>query len=144
MMTKSSARQTTQYNHFTRVRSRLADLYARVIAYQSTHAQCLELRVELFASDSWHRLTRYHRGYIMGQDNARMQDIWQRYIVYMLGPASGPTRIVGTEWTEEMSQLSQAPGALFGGHFWLDTNGQPTRHAFTPWTCSSNPTDGKD
>jgi len=49
-------------------------------------------------------------------------------------PSTGPTRTaIKDEWTEEMSTLCRIPGALYGGHFWTDDNGDPTDRVWTEY-----------
>jgi hypothetical protein len=133
----SSKRQTTQYNHWQRAKSALSDLYMSAKIYRLTHAQILERRSKLFESNSYRRLTTYYVGYMRGLDDAYMADIWRNHVVWMLGPKSGPTRQVHTEWTEEMSTLCRTPGALFGGHYWTDDSGKPTDKVFTEYACTN-------
>lgn len=127
----SSRRQTTNYNHFLAVQTSLNSLYSQAIAFRLTHARILEQRSEIYASNSYRRLTTYYRGYIAGLDAGLMADIWRNHVIWMLGPASGPTRQVHTVWTEEMSTLSREKGSLYGGHYWTDDDGNPTDKVFT-------------
>lgn len=133
----SSRRQTTQYNHYLRVRNGLQSIYAQAIAFRWTHATILEKRSALFATNSYKRLTVYYTGYMAGLDDGLMADIWRNHIAWCLGPSTGPTRQAHTEWTEEMSALCRIPGALYGGHFWLNDDDKPTDKAFTDYACTN-------
>lgn len=133
----SSRRQDTQYNHLVRVKSQLNSIYSRAVAFHLSHARILELRTELFATNSYRRLTVYYRGYIAGLDDGLMADIWRNHVAWMLGSSTGPTRQSHTEWTAEMSELCRLPGQLYGGHYWTDDNGNPTDKQFTDYKVTN-------
>jgi len=129
----SSRYVTTEYNRHRRIVGRLNDIYARAIAFRVTHARILEEMSALYTLPDYKRLTTYYLGYIAGLQAGLDADIWRNHIVWMLGPASGPTRVVHSEWTAEMSTLCRIPGALYGGHFWTDDGGKPTDKVFTDY-----------
>jgi hypothetical protein len=136
----SSKRQTTQYNHWLNIKNGLSSIYSQAIAYRLSHDRIVEKLSALYLTNSYKRLTVYHLGYARGLNDGYMADIWQNHVVWMLGPASGPTRIVHAAWTEEMSVLCRIPGALYGGHFWTDDDGKPTDRVFTDY----KPTNGEN
>lgn len=133
----SSKRQTTQYNHFTAVKSQLGSIFSQAVAYRLSHARILEKLSELYQTNSYQRLTTYYHGYIRGLEDGYMADIWRNHVVWMLGPSTGPTRRVHAEWTEEMSILCRQPGQLFGGHYWTDDKGEPTDKLFTEYKATN-------
>jgi hypothetical protein len=124
---------TTEYNRQQRVTNRLRDIYARAIAYRFTADKIHDELAALYASADYKRLTRYSMGYVAGLAAGYSADIWQNHVIWMLGPSAGPTRIVHSEWTDEMSTLCRLPGQLYGGHFWTDDNGQPTDKPYTEY-----------
>lgn len=128
---------TTSYNRGERVKAKVKDIFARAIAF---HFSADKLTAELAAV--WHsadylRLTAYQRGYIQGLVDELRADIWRNHVIWMLGPSTGPSRVVHSEWTEEMSTLCRLPGQLFGGHFWTDDSGRPTDHVFTEYKATN-------
>lgn len=123
---------TTQYNRVERVKAAVRDVHARAIAFHVSADRLSEMTTDIYRSDDYKKLTAYDRGYVRGQVDMLRQDIWQNHVVWMLGPATGPTRQVHTKWTEEMSTLCRQPGKLCGGHFWLK-DGQPTTDIFTEY-----------
>lgn len=133
----SSKYVTTQYNHFVRVKSHINSIYSQAVAYRLSHSQILDKLAEMRATNSYKRLSSYYVGYIAGLGDGLMADIWRNHIVWMLGPSTGPTRRVHTEWTEEMSTLCRQPGKLYGGHFWTDDKGEPTDKVFTEYKATN-------
>lgn len=121
---------TTEYNRFLRVKAAANDVYSQVLAYQLTHTQQLEMMTaSVYTTKDYKRLTPYWRGYIAGMVDSLSAAISARQ-VWRLGPASGPVTRADGEWTPELSALSRTPGALYGGHFWVDRDGKPTDKAF--------------
>lgn len=102
--------------------SRIQSVFSETRAYQLTSDQQLARITErVYRHPDYSRLTRYERGYLRGVQDTLQTQLWQD-VVWMLGPATGPTREALTEWTEEMSVLCRKPGELFGGHFWKGTD----------------------
>jgi hypothetical protein len=61
-----------------------------------------------------------------------MDDIWHRHCEWRNGPASGPVRTaIKDAWTEQMSELARTPGALYGGHFWKNSDRPYTEYKAT-------------
>jgi hypothetical protein len=137
MSTKITRYATTEYNRAERVKNRLRAVFSQAVAFRLTHAQILEKLQPIRASHDYQKLTSYYRGYMRAAEDAGFADIWHNHVAWCLGPASGPTRQAHTAWTEEMSTLCRTPGALYGGHYWTDDNGQPTDRPFTAYACTN-------
>ena len=122
--------RVVRFNDF---KTRISGIYMRVHIYHLSHDRQMEiLTAELYNHPDWKRLTRYELGYLRGLMDAKQNELWNA-VIWRLGPSSGPTRDVHTEWTEEMSALCRIPGALYGGHFWKD---KPDI-AYTPYACTN-------
>lgn len=133
MTTKPSRYATTSYNRGERIKARILDVYARARAFRLHSDTIRDLLTPIYQSADYRKLTQWQRGYVAGLIDGNRNELWNRHVVWMLGPASGPIRVAGTEWTDQMSRLSRLPGELYGGHFWLDDNGQPTDRPFTDY-----------
>ena len=109
--------RVVRFNDF---KGRIADVFSRVRIFHLTHDKQVELMAEsIYKHPDFKRLTRYEVGYLRGLQDAMQSALWQD-VIWRLGPSSGPVRDVHSEWTDEMSELSRTPGALYGGHFWKD------------------------
>lgn len=132
-MTNTSRYATTSYNRGKRVESAIRDIYSRAVAFHFTADRITELMSAVWQSADARKLTGYQLGYVWGIADMLREDIWRNHVAWMLGPSSGPSRQVPSEWTEEMSRLCRLPGQLYGGHFWTDDNGQGTDKVFTEY-----------
>ena len=113
---------TTSYNRYQRMKGRQDDIFARARAYKFTHEQMLAARTALYETADYQRLTYAQRFGLSELWSYEQSVLWREDLEWRLGPASGPVRTAHDPWTEEMSQWSRQPGALFGAHFWKGTD----------------------
>lgn len=128
---------TTVYNRLERVKGKVRSIYSQAIAFRQTCDHVTTKMGEVWMSPDFRKLPAYERGYVRGMAEELRNDVWRNHVVWMLGPMSGPTRQANTAWTEEMSELSRTPGALYGGHFWIDDEGNPTDKEWTEYKATN-------
>ena len=99
--------------------ARIDSLYRQARMFHWTHTELLDrYRTDVLESPAYRKNTQVNRAFVQGYRDALDDALWLD-MVWRLGPAEGPCRNAHTEWTEQMSELSQAK-ALYGGHFWKD------------------------
>lgn len=129
---------TTVYNRRVRVESKIGSIYSNAVAVRSS---CDAVSAEILAvwqSPDYLRLPAFERGYVHGLEHGLNADIWRNQVCWRLGPSTGPTRTaIKDAWTAEMSTLCRLPGELYGGHFWLDDDGNPTDKVWTDYKVTN-------
>lgn len=111
------------FDRYTAFRMRQADIYRKHIQYKSTHAAILaDLTRSIYDDPQYAKLPQIYRFALSEISGQWLSRIHELHLVWQLGPESGPIRSAGDEWTPEMSELSRTPGALFGSHYWKDSD----------------------
>jgi hypothetical protein len=110
-------------------RDRIATAYRRAMSEYWADEQLRDHAIiRIVKHPDYARLTIAQREYLRGYRDALQIAVW-RSVEWRLGPASGPTRIALSPWTDEMSALSRQPGELYGGHYWIGTDRVYTAYA---------------
>ena len=120
---KRKTRADYNYERYAALRMRLIDTYRKHVQFKSTHVVLLEDVTRLVWNDpKFARLPQYYRGCLREVSRVWSDRIYELHLDWRLGPASGPVRTAADAWTDEMSELSRTPGALFGAHYWRDSD----------------------
>lgn len=72
---KSSKRQTTQYNHYSKALSQIKDLYSKAKIYKMTSHAITTEYIAIEASVN-KKLNQYYNGLLSGYANCEMDKLW--------------------------------------------------------------------
>ncbi len=115
-----SKRQTTQYNHFCKVKSSLYELFSRTKTFQLSFPEYLELKNKMyFDHPSLPKLPAYYRGYLEGIEETLFHRIqteevqWLHYYTNEEG-----NTIYKNKWGYIPREIRLNKGLVKSNHFW--------------------------
>lgn len=115
-----------EHARYERMRSRLVDLFRKHIVYKSTFATILTDLQELRDSTAYRKLPAYRRDMLAEVTRMWWDRINECHLDWVLGTAEGPIAEARTndhDWsTGRLSELARTPGALYGAHYWRDSD----------------------
>lgn len=111
---------STAHNHYTRLRSRSADIVSRARIYGLTHEEMLAIRKEeIHGDDAWKRIPQWVKLLLMEFEKCALDEIHRRDLVWK--------HYVNGEWQEYESAQSSSEKQCdfydsieFSCHLWRD------------------------
>lgn len=132
------------HDRYERLREAISSVYrsARFSGY--AHDQIVERLSYIWNSDAWRKMPAYYRDMAREHQRTLSDQLYERDLVWRLGPATGPLPekvdgwALASDGNSILGVLSRMPGALFGAHFWKGTD-----KAFGVWHVTNGSDDGK-
>lgn len=116
-------RADLSFRRYTLLKMRIGDIYRKHIQFKSPHTAILEdLKRSVYETNEYRRLPAFYRFTLSEYSGWNLNRIHCDYVEWRLGPESGPIRVAGDPWTDEISALCNTPGALYGSHFWIGSD----------------------
>jgi hypothetical protein len=116
-----SKRQTTMFNRYSRVLSRVREMWGRIYFNKLSHAEWLELRAPILESEDYKKLTVYYRARISGYDNGRADAQWMYAVEWKFQFDGVELPICYDDCTPEQRAIIAKNDGKNGHHFWKGT-----------------------
>ncbi len=101
MRAQRASRSQYRYQWVQSLQREVIRIFNAAKAEGQSHGWILQARTDrIFGAKNYGRLTYNEQATIRGSFDVLMMLAWND-VVWMLGPASGPVRESGTDWTEE-------------------------------------------
>jgi hypothetical protein len=123
-----SKRQTTQYNHFCKVRSSLYELFSRTKSFKLSFPEYLELKKKMYhdhpsmgkRKNGENFLNKYYRGCLNGIEETLFHQIQTEHVNwlhYYEHPTTGKT-VYTNRWENIPLRIRTNKGLVKSDHFW--------------------------
>lgn len=123
--------KNTAYNHRQNVKRQYDEMWNRIIQGKLNFDQYLELRTNIFASNSYKRLRKGDQEYFSGYDQGIYVTVNRYMIEWRLYDAEGNLILtnakgegVNYKFDYSVCQKRESEGKSIGEHVWKDTDGK--------------------